>query len=111
MRGNYSTYEQELHAAMLALVVLSSQSRPKGCYPVARLWDQEPLHTFHTGPPPEKAKLRCRSAYLSQLPISEHHIQGVKNEFADYIGGSNFDNLIGDKSEELAKEAFNRVDV
>ena len=107
-RGNYSTYEQELLAGML---VLSSQSRLLGSNPVVWLCDQEPVRTFQKGPPPEKAKLRHWWTYLSQLRLSVHHIQGVKNECADYISRSNSDNMIGARSEELAKEAFSRMDV
>ena len=40
-----------------------------------------------------------------------HHIRGVKNECADYISRNNFDDMIGARSEELAKEAFSRMDV
>ena len=107
-RGNYSTYEQELLAGML---VLSSQSRLLGSNPVVWLCDQEPVRTFQRGPPPEKAKLRRWWTYLSQLRVSVHHIQGVKNECADYISRNNFDNMIGARSEELAKEALSRMDV
>ena len=42
------------------------------------------------GPPPEKAKLRRWWTYLSQLRLTVHHIQGVKNECADYISRNNF---------------------
>ena len=35
----------------------------------------------------------------------------MKTECADYISCSNFDALIGEKSEELAKEAFIHMDV
>ena len=49
--------------------------------------------------------------YLSQLRLMVHHIQGVKNECADYISRNNFDALIGALSEALAKEAFGRMDV
>ena len=38
-------------------------------------------------------------------------MQGVKNECADYISRNNFHDMIGARSEELAKEAFSRVDV
>ena len=107
-RGNYSTYEQELLAGML---VLSSQSRLLGSNPVVWLCDQEPVRTFKKGPPPEKSKLRRWWTYLSQLRLSVHHIQGVKNECADYISRNNFDNMICVSSEELAKEAFSRMDV
>ena len=75
------------------------------------LRDQEPVRTFQKGPPPEKAKLRRWWTYLSQLRLSVHHIQGVKNECADYISRNNFDDIIGARSEELAKEAFIRMDV
>ena len=40
-----------------------------------------------------------------------HDIQGVKNECADYISRDNFDDTIGARSGELAKEAFRRMDV
>ena len=40
-----------------------------------------------------------------------HHIQGVKNECADYISRNNFGDMRGARSEELAKEAFSRMDV
>ena len=107
-RGNYSTYEQELLAGML---VLSSQSRLLGSNPVVWLCDQEPVCTFQKEPPPEKAKLRRWLTYLSQLLLSVHHIQSVKNECADYISRNNVDDMIGATSEELAKEAFSRMDV
>ena len=60
---------------------------------------------------PEKAKLRRWWTYLSELRLTVHHIQGVKNECADYISRNNFDALIGARSEALAKEAFSRMDV
>ena len=75
------------------------------------LCDQEPVRTFQKGSPPEKAKLRPWWTYLSQLPLTVHHIQGVKNECADYISRNNFDTLIGARSEALAKEAFSRMNV
>ena len=75
------------------------------------LCDQERVPTFQRGPPPEKAKLRRCWTYLSQLRLSVHHIQGVKNECADYISRNNFDDMIGTRSEELAKEAFSSMDV
>ena len=40
-----------------------------------------------------------------------HHIPGIKNELSDYISHNNFDALIGESSEALAKEAFQRMDV
>ena len=93
------------------MLVLSSQSRLLGSNPVVWLCAQEPVRTFQKGPPPEKAKLRRWCTYLSQLWLSVHHIQGVNNECADYISRNNFDDMIGARSEELAKEAFSRMDV
>ena len=107
-RGYYSTYEEELPAGML---VLSSQARLLESNPVVWLCDQEPVRTIQKGPRTEKAKLRRWSTYLSQLLLTVHHIQGVKNECADYISRNNFDALIGAWSEALAKEAFSRMDV
>ena len=46
---------------------------------------------------------------MSQLSV--HHIQGVKNKSADYISRNNFEDLICAGSEELAKDAFSRMDV
>ena len=107
-RGNYSTYVQEWLAGML---VLSSQERLLGSNPVVWLCDQEPVRTFQKGPPPDKAKLRRWWTYLSQLRLTVHHIQGVKNKCAENISRNNFDALIGARSVALAKEAFSRMDV
>ena len=93
------------------MLVLSSQARLLGSNPVVWLCDQEPVHSFQKGPPREKAKLRRWWTYLSQLRLTVHHIQGVKNECADYISRNSFDALIGARSEALAKEAFSRMDV
>ena len=107
-RSNYSTYDQELLAGML---VLSSQSRLLGSNPIVWLCDQEPVKSFQKGPPPEKAKLKRWWTYLSQFRLTVHHIPGIKNELSDYISRNNFDALIGESSEALAKEAFQRMDV
>ena len=93
------------------MLVLSSQSRLLGSNPVVWLCDQEPVRTFQKGLSPEKAKVRSWWTYRSQLRLSVHHIQGVKNECADYISRNNFDDMIGARSEELAKEGFSRMDV
>ena len=107
-RSNYSTYDQELLAGML---VLSSQSRLLGSNPIVWLCDQEPVNSFQKGPPPEKAKLKRWWTYLSQFRLTVHHIPGIKNELSDYILRNNFDALIGESSEALAREAFQRMDV
>ena len=48
---------------------------------------------------------------MSQVRLSVHHIQGVKNKCVDYISRNSLDDMIGSRSEELAKEAFSRMDV
>ena len=49
--------------------------------------------------------------YLRQFRLTVHHIPGIKNELSDYIWRNNFNALIGESSEALAKEAFQRMDV
>ena len=90
---------------------LSSQSRLLGTNPIVWLCDQEPVKTFQKDPPPEKAKLKRWWTYLSQFRLTVHHIQGIKNEMADCISRNNFDALLGECAEALAKEAFQRMDV
>ena len=69
------------------------------------------MKSFQKGPPPEKAKLKRWWTYLSQFRLTVHHIPGIKNELSDYISCNNFDALIGESSEALAREAFQRMDV
>ena len=69
------------------------------------------MKSFQKGPPPEKAKLKRWWTYLSQFRLTVHHIPRTKNELSDYISRNNFDALIGESSEELAKEAFQPMDV
>ena len=107
-RSNYSTYDQELLAGML---VLSSQSGLLGSNPIVWLCEQEPVKSFQKGPPPEKAKLKRRWTYLSKFRLTVHHIPGMKNELSDYVSRNIFDALIGDSSEALAKETFQRMHV
>ena len=107
-RSNYSTDDQELLAGML---VLSSQSRLLGSNPIVWLCDQEPVKSFHKGPPPEKAKPKRWWISLSQFRLTLNHIPRKKNELSDYISRNNFDALFSESSEALAKEAFWRIDV
>ena len=107
-RSNYSSYDQELLAGML---VLSSQSQLLGSNPIVWLCDQEPVKSFQKGQPPEKAKLKRWWTYLRQFRLIVHHIPGIKNELSDYILRNNFDALISDSSEALAKEGFQCMDV
>ena len=93
------------------MLVLSSQSRLLGIHPIALLCDLEPVKTFQKGPTPAKAKLKQWWTYLSQVELTVHHIQGIMNEMADYMSRNDFNALLGESSEALAKEAFQRMDV
>ena len=107
-RSNYSTYDQELLAGML---VLWSHSRLLGSNPIVWLCDQESVKSFQKGRLPEKAKLKRWWTYLIQFRLTVHHMPGIKNDLSDYISRKNFDALIGESSEALAKEAFQLMDV
>ena len=69
------------------------------------------MKSFQKGPPPEKANLNRWWTHLSQFRLTVHHIPGIKNELSDYISRSNLDALIGESSEALSKEAFQRMDI
>ena len=101
VHSNYSSYDQEILAGML---VLSSQSRILGSNPIVWLCGQEPVRSSQKGPPPDKARPKRWWTYLSQFRLTVHHIPRIKNELSDYIWRNNFDALIGESSEALAKE-------
>ena len=69
------------------------------------------MKSFQKGPRPQKANLKRWWTYLSQFRLTVHHIPGIKNELSDYISRNNFDALIGESSEALAKEDFQQMDV
>ena len=64
------------------------------------------MKSFQKGSPAEKVKPKHWWTYLSQFRLTVHHFSAVKNELSDYILCNNFDALIGESSEALAKEAF-----
>ena len=49
------------------MLVLSSQFRLLGTNPIVWLCDQEPVKSFHKGPPAETAKLKRSYALLCSL--------------------------------------------
>ena len=93
------------------MLVLSSPTRLLGINPIVRLCDQEPVKTLQKGPPPGEARLKRWWTYLSQFGLTVCHRQGIKNEMADYTSRNNFDALLGESLEALAKVAFQRMDV
>ena len=93
------------------MLVLSSQSRLLESNPIVWLCDQGPVNSFQKGLPPEKTKFKRWRTYLSQFRLTVHHIPGIQIGLSDYISRNNFDALFGETSVDLAKEAFQGMDV
>ena len=71
-------------------------------------WTLE-LETFNNSPPPGKAKLKPWWTYLRHFRLTVHLRHGIKNEIVDYISRNNLDALLGESSELLANEVFQRI--
>ena len=97
--------------SLAGVLVLSSQSRLLRSNPLMWLCDKRPVESFRKGPPPQKVKLKRWWTYLSEFRLTVHHIPNSKNEPCDYISRNNFDQLTAERSEALAKDAFQRIDV
>ena len=106
-RSNYSVYEGELLAGVL---LLSLQTRLLADNLVVWLSDQASTSIFFKGLPLANPRLRTWWVFVSQLRLHIHHIQGSKNELSDYLSRTNFDERLQMKSEDLSKEAFQRMD-
>ena len=109
-RRNYCTYEQELLAGMLTI---ASQNRLISSNPVLWLCDQSSISSFVNlnTPPPENRKLRRWWLFLTQFRLVIKHIPGINNEMCDFLSRQKFDKRVGEKTEELARDAFQRMDV
>ena len=109
-RGNYCTYEEELLAGMLTI---ASQNRLISSNPVLWLCDQSSISSFVNlnTPPPENRKLCRWGLFLTQFHLVIKHILGSKKEMCEVLSRHNFDERVGEKTEELAREAFQRMDV
>lgn len=107
-RKDYATYEQELLSGILAL---ASQRRLISNQAVVWLCDQEAVSRFLKGDPPEKPRQRRWWLFLSQLRLAIFHIPGAKNEMADLLSRGSFVETFQVESEELAKDAFERMDL
>jgi len=106
-RRNYDTYEQELMAGVLTL---ASQKRIVSHLPIIWFTDQQPLKEFLKKDPPLKARLLRWYAFLSQLRLNIQHIPGLKNELCDYLSRNNFQEKFQVDLEDLAKDAFQKMD-
>ena len=62
-------------------------------------------------PPPKRKRLRRRWVFLSQLRLAVHHIQGPQNGLSDFLSRNSFNERLGQSSEEMAKDAFVKMDV
>jgi len=107
-RKNYATYEQELLSGVLAL---GSQRRILGHLPIVWLCDQEAVSHFVKGTPPDNARQKRWWIFLSQFRLTIFHIPGVKNEFCDLLSREGFNHRFQCDVEELAKQAFQRMDL
>ena len=90
---------------------ISSQFGLLGTNLIVWIYHQEPVKTFHMGPPPEDAQLKRLWTYLSHFRLTVHHRQGIKNDLAEYISCNNFDAILDESSAAFPKERFQRMDV
>ena len=107
-RSKYHTYEHKLLGGVL---VLASQQRIIGNNSINWLCDQDSVKYFMDSPPPEEKRLQQWWVFLSQLRLDVHHNQGLKNELSDYLSCNSFDERLGQSFEEMAKDAFAKMDV
>ena len=61
--------------------------------------------------PPENARQRRWWIFLSQFRLNIFHIPGAKNEFCDMLSREGFQERFQADSEELARQAFQRMDI
>ena len=107
-RLKYHMYKHELLGGVL---VLASQQRIICNNPITWLCDQDSVKYFMDSPPPEQKGLQQWSVFLPQRRLAAHHIQGLKNELSDYMSRNSINERFGQSSEELAKDAFAKMDV
>ena len=103
----YHTYEKELLAGTLTI---ATQYRILSHLPLVWLCDNQATVTFLDGAPPTNPRLRRWYTFLSQFQIAFRHIAGVKNELCDWLSRTEFQNLVGINFDEVASEAFERMD-
>jgi hypothetical protein len=106
-RSRYSTFEKELLAGVL---IFSTQSRILQNLPVVWFCDHEALKHFLDKEPPVSSRLRRWFCFLGQFKIKFVHIPGMKNEWCDWLSRSTFEEKFNLEFENLAKEAFEKMD-
>ena len=92
------------------VLTLASQTRIVSNLPIVWFTDNEALTSFLDKEPPLNKRLRRWYIFLCQFQMKLFHIPGLKNEFCDFLSRNAFDQLIDCHFEELAKEAFVKMD-
>ena len=106
-RQKYNTYEQELLSGILTI---ATNYRFLVNLPIVWFCDNDAVKTFLDNAPPTNKRLRRWYCYLSQFQLRIMHIPGLKNEATDFLSRNAFDEKINNDSDQLAKEAFARMD-
>ena len=106
-RQKYHAWEQEMLSAILTL---ASQTRIVSNLPIVWFTDNEALTYFLDKEPPLNKRLRRWYVFLSQFQLKVFHLPGLKNEFCDFLSRNAFNSLIDCNFDDLAKEAFVKMD-
>ncbi len=106
-RQKYHAWEQEMLSGVLTL---ASQTRIVSNLPIVWFTDNEALTSFLDKEPPLNKRQRRWYVFLSQFQLKVFHLPGLKNELCDFLSRNAFDELINHDFEELAKEAFVKMD-
>jgi hypothetical protein len=107
-RKRYNTYERELLAGILAM---STQFRMLSHQKIVWFCDNQATRSFLDSAPPMNPRLRRWYTFLSQFNLCIKHISGLKNEFCDWLSRGKFEAMIGENFDEVAAEAFERMDL
>ena len=107
-RQRYNTYEREILAGVLTM---ATQYRILAHQKVVWFCDNQATRSFLDAAPPTNPRLRRWYTFLSQFNLAIKHIPGVKNELSDWLSRGEFEELTGENFDDLAKQAFERMDV
>ena len=68
------------------------------------------MKSFLDKDPPINPRLRRAYLVLSQFTLRIFHLPGIKNELCDFLSRIAFEDMIDEDFENLAREAFVRMD-
>jgi len=106
-RQKYHIWELEMLSGVLTL---AANFRIVAGLPLVWLTDNEALSKFLDQEPPLNKRQRRWFVYLSQFPMKIFHLPGAKNELTDYMSRELAENAVGCPLDDLAKQAFTRMD-